>query len=90
MVVLIGAILSYRSVIRLGVHGVGGVNPGAVMAKVLSTDCSTGMIRVGFDKATSAMMAEIEYDKRAGYVGAFLAICGTLIWGYGDLLGLFL
>jgi hypothetical protein len=90
IVVLIGAILGYRSVVRLGIRGVGGANPLAAIGKVVSVDDSgpVQMLRVSFDAATSAMMAEAEYDKRAGYIGAFRIVVGTLIWGYGDLVGL--
>ncbi len=70
-------------------QGVGGATPVVVTGKIVSIDDSgpVQMARVGFDAATSAIMAEAENDKRAGYISAFLIVVGTLIWGYGDLLG---
>jgi hypothetical protein len=90
IVVLIGAFLGYRSILRLGKSGVGGVNPVAVMAKVISTDNTgpTTRVRVALDERTQRLLQEAEYDKLAGFVGVFFIVFGTLVWGYGDLVGL--
>jgi hypothetical protein len=90
LVALIGAVLGYRSIVRLGIEGVGATTPPAIMAKVVSIDDS-GPVQMGnfaIDEHTQRLLNEAAYDKLAGFVGAFLIICGTLIWGYGDLLGL--
>lgn len=82
--------LGYRSVVRLGVRGVGGVSPTVLKGKLLSTDNSGSVLkgRISYDEETSTTLKEAEYDKKAGYVGAVLLVIGTVIWGYGDLLGL--
>src|SRR5690348_7185482 len=38
LVVLLGAVLSYRSIVRLGVRGVGGVNTTVLRARLVSVD----------------------------------------------------
>lgn len=68
----------------------GGANPSAIMAKIVSVD-DTGpiqMANLAIDERTQAILNEAKYDKLAGFVGVFLIIVGTLVWGYGDLLGL--
>jgi hypothetical protein len=90
LVVLIGAVLGYRSIFRLGKSGVGGAQPIFVTGKSVSVD-DTGpvqMVKLAFDEPTQIILKEADYDKRAGFVGVLLIISGTLIWGYGDLLGL--
>ena len=60
-----------------------------VMGKAVasSDEGGTPRVTIAFDEATSKAMLEAENDKRAGYVGAFMIVIGTLIWGYGDLVG---
>ena len=89
LVVLIGAVLGYRSIVRLGVSGVGGAAPFAVKAKIVSVDNSgpVQMARVAYDDETQKMLTEYANDKLAGFIGAALIVIGTVIWGYGDLLG---
>lgn len=89
IVTLIGAILGYRSIVRLGKAGVGGANMSIVMGKAVASSYEGGtpLVTVELDEATSKAMLEAENDKRAGYVGAFMIVIGTLIWGYGDLVG---
>lgn len=87
-VVLAGAVLSYRSVVRLGIHGVGGVNTTVIMGKVESVDDSgpRQRVRLSLDEEKK-FLREVAADRLCGYVGAILLVIGTLIWGYGDLLG---
>src|ERR1700682_670533 len=71
LVVLIGAVLGYRSIFRLGSSGVSGANPNFVMGKLVSTD-DTGPVQrvnVALDKSTQSILNEADYDKRAGFVG---------------------
>lgn len=86
---LIGAILCYRSIVRLGSGGVGGANPSMIMAKVISVDDSGPIQRmsIGVDEETRKSIRQANIDSKAGVIGAVLTIVGTLIWGYGDLLG---
>lgn len=90
--VLVGAILGYRSVVRLGIGGVGGAAVIAAKATFVSVDDSgpTQKMTVRYDKETVNRFLEHERDKAAGYIGAWLMATGTLIWGYGDLLGKYL
>ena len=89
-VTLIGAILSYRSIVRLGKRGVGGAQPTALMGKGISVDDSGPVqkITLFYDDLTKTMLTEAARDNLAGYIGACLVIVGTAIWGYGDLLGI--
>lgn len=92
LLALTGAILGYRSIVRLGVDGVGGAIPTVVRATVVSIDDSgpTQMAKVSYDEATISMFRQAAIDRTAGYVGACMMIAGTVIWGYGDLLGMVL
>jgi hypothetical protein len=90
-VVLAGAILSYRSILRMGVSGVGGApNNGVSIGKVVGSfeDPENGrnMIEVERSQEDIAYERQILIDQIAGYLGAVLAIVGTVICGYGDLL----
>ena len=60
------------------------------MAKVVSIDDTgpTQKASVTLDESTQVALNEAEYDKLAGFVGVFFIVFGTLVWGYGDLLGL--
>ena len=87
-----GAILSYRSILRLGVSGVGGApNNGATIGKVIGSfvDEETGRRMLNVERSPEDIEYEhqIFLDQLAGYIGASLAILGTIICGYGDLLG---
>lgn len=89
---LAGAVLGFRSVVRLGVDGVGGANPTVVKATLVSIDDSgpTRMAKVSYDEETLSMFRQAAIDRFAGYVGACMMVAGTIIWGYGDLLGIIL
>lgn len=87
--VLAGAVLSYRSIVRDGVKGVGGSQVLFAKGKIESVDDSgpVQMVKLSYNEKTERAFLEAAIDQLAGYVGAFLLIIGTLIWGYGDLLG---
>jgi len=89
ILVCIGAVLSYRSIVRLGVGGVGGAPVMAAKATLVSVDDSGPIqqMKTKYDAETEGRFAQYELDKVAGYIGAWLMGVGTLIWGYGDLLG---
>lgn len=89
LLALIGAILGYRSIVRLGVHGVGGANPTAVIGKVVSVDDSGPVqkMKVSYDEETLKTLHQASIDRAAGYIGAYMLVVGTVIWGYGDLVG---
>ena len=86
IIVLIGAILSYRSILRVGLHGVGGTNATFLRGTVINTN-TDGTINFKYDAESNKLLKEAFWDKVAGYIGAILLVYGTLIWGYGDLLG---
>lgn len=90
LLVLIGAIMSYRSIVRLGIRGVGGASSGSGLARVKRTYIDEN----GFQSAEVEHSPEdVEHmrqksiDDLAGFAGAVFIIFGTIIWGYGDLLG---
>lgn len=86
LVVLAGAILSYRSIFRLGINGVGGApDSGATIATVTGyTD--DGKVLIKHSQEYLDSQRQVMLDKFCGYIGAILAIVGTVICGYGDLL----
>ncbi len=86
-VALTGAVLTYRSIMRLGVPGVGGVDTTFARGKIVSSDDSGQTVSVAFDEETSRSFAEADLDRVAGCLGAVFILAGTFIWGYGDLVG---
>lgn len=89
LLALAGAVLGFRSIVRLGVNGVGGASPTVVRATIVSIDDSgpRQMAKVSYDEETRLMLHQATIDRIAGYVGAYMMVAGTIIWGYGDLLG---
>lgn len=89
VVTLIGALLSYRSIVRLGTKGVGGVNTSFLKGTVVSTDDSGPIqkFKIACDQETKKYLYQASIDAIAGYIGAIFILLGTAIWGYGDLLG---
>lgn len=57
------------------------------IGKVVSTSDDGSRVTVAYDEETERRFREADLDRAAGYVGAFMAIAGTLIGGYGDLVG---
>lgn len=91
LIVLIGAILSYRSIFRLGVRGVGGA-PSATgrIGKLKNSYIDENGLQkaqVEFSPEDTEYDRQVELDKLAGFIGATYIVFGTIIWGYGDLLG---
>ena len=82
ILVLIGAILSYRSIVRLGVGGVGGASVVFAKATVVSVNDSESRqrVKIKYDAETIDKFTQQALDKIAGYVGAWLMVAGTLIW----------
>lgn len=89
IVTLAGALLGYRSVIRLGRHGVGGASMHVAMGKIVSIDDSGPIqtAKIKYDEETIERFRQDVLDKVAGYLGAWMIVLGTGIWAYGDLLG---
>ena len=89
VLVICGAVLGFRSIVRLGVKGVGGANTNAFIGRVESSDDTQPIrtLRISLDDETKRYLVQAAMDKLAGYIGAFLIVCGTLIAGYGDLIG---
>ena len=87
VLVLFGASLSYRSVFRMGLHGVGGANTTVTRGRIVSVDDSGPVQKVSieYDEKTARYLYEAQMDKLAGYLGVPLLLFGTVIWGYGDL-----
>lgn len=89
LLALTGAILGYRSIVRLGLKGVGGASPTAIMGTIVSVDDSgpRQMLKVSYDEETLSILHQAAIDRLAGYFGAGMMVMGTIIWGYGDLVG---
>lgn len=89
LLVLLGALMEIRSILRLGVKGVGGTNTSILKGKVVNIDNSSEVQKVGiaYDEETTNYLYQAALDKISGYVGAIFLIFGTIIWGYGDLAG---
>jgi len=90
LLVMIGAILSFRSIVRLGKKGAGGApSRGATIAKIKGSFLKDGrrMVQIEQNPDDLEYDNQVGLDKLAGYIGAIYAILGTIIWGYGDLLG---
>jgi hypothetical protein len=89
LLVIIGAMLTYRSIMRLGVQGVGGAPVSFGRGAVMSVDDSGPLqiVSVELDDETKEMLAQEQADKLFGYFGVFTILLGTVVWGYGDLLG---
>jgi hypothetical protein len=81
--------MGYRSIVRLGVEGVGGVNTAILKVKLRSTDDSGPVqkVNVSFDDETTRLLSDAALDRISGYVGVIWMVVGTLVWGYGDLVG---
>lgn len=92
LLVLIGAVLGYRSVVRLGIGGIGGAPVVLAKGTVVSVDDSGPIqkLQLSYDAETEDRFLQHQLDKVAGYIGAWLMGIGTIIWGYGDLVGKFL
>ena len=86
VMVLCGAILTYRSVLRIGLQGVGGAEPHFIRGTVMGTQ-ENGNVNIKFSEESRQLLREAFKDKLAGFIGIFLIIFGTLVWGYGDLIG---
>lgn len=86
---LVGAILGFRSFVRLGKTGVGGANPVLLRGTVESIDDSGPVqrVRLAYDEETKETLRQSALDRDAGAIGAVLLVLGTVVWGYGDLLG---
>jgi len=83
---LVGIVLSYRSIVRLGVGGVGGAQTTVIRGRLASTN-DDGTVNLTYDADTVEWLRQAQRDKIAGYLGAYLIVIGTIVWGYGDLLG---
>ncbi len=81
--------MEIRSILRLGVKGVGGQNASILKGRVVNIDNSGEVQKVGiaYDGETKNYLYQEVLDKISGYVGAIFLIFGTIIWGYGDLAG---
>jgi hypothetical protein len=89
LLALAGAVMGYRSIVRLGVDGVGAACPTAVKVKLVSVDDSgpRQSAKIAYDHSTITQYQQAAIDRLAGYVGACLIIVGTVVAGYGDFLG---
>lgn len=88
MITLIGALLGYRGVMRLGTKGIGGVTISMLKGAVVSIDGSgpEQKVKIAYDQETANYLYQVSTDAIAGYIGAIFILLGTAIWGYGDLL----
>ncbi|HCE1484113.1 TPA: hypothetical protein NJ323_001122 [Vibrio parahaemolyticus] len=87
LIVLAGAILSYRSIFRLGINGVGGASDNGVSIGKVAGYSEDGKMLIQHSEEHIRYYEQILLDKFCGYIGAILAILGTVVCGYGDLLG---
>lgn len=83
---LCGAILTYRSVFRLGLQGVGGAEPHFLKGIITGTR-ENGTVDFKCDLESQHKLQEAVRDKLAGFIGIFFIVFGTFVWGYGDLIG---
>ena len=86
VMVLCGAILTYRSVFRLGLQGVGGAEPHFLKGIITSTR-ENGTVDFKCDLESQRKLQEAFRDKLGGFIGIFFIVFGTFVWGYGDLIG---
>jgi len=88
--VLIGAVMELRSVLRLGVKGIGGANTSMLRGKLEEVDDSGSVQKINckYDDATTEYLYQAKLDEISGFCGALFLVCGTIIWGYGDLAGI--
>ena len=86
LVVLAGAVLSYRSIFRLGILGVGGAQDSGGTIATVTGYTDDGELLVKHSQEYLDGQQQILWDKLCGYLGSILAIAGTIICGYGDLL----
>lgn len=92
LIVLSGAILGYRSIVRLGVSGVGGApDNGMSIGKLKESYIDENGRQIGkvvLSNETIELEFQLLLDKIFGYIGVLLVIAGTIICGYGDLLAI--
>ena len=89
LVTVFGAILGVRSFIRLGSEGIGGATPFAEIGTCSGSRVEDGKVLVSFQPDDECIKAREEdrKDKVSVIIGLIHLIIGTVIWGYGDLLG---
>lgn len=89
IVTVLGAILGIRSFFRLGIKGIGGATPFGGIGTVKGTRMVRGKLMVDFelDEESKKAEREDERDKLSMVIGILHIVLGTIIWGYGDLLG---
>lgn len=66
--------------------GVGGTQTTVIRGRLASTN-DDGTVNLTYDADTVEWLRQAQRDKTAGYLGAYLIVIGTIVWGYGDLLG---
>lgn len=89
LVTAFGALLGIRSFVRLGLKGIGGASSPIKMGTITNSHMKDGKVLLGIKLSEESMKSEIEdwIDKISYMIGIIHALIGTVIWGYGDLLG---
>ncbi len=91
IITVLGALMGVRSFFRIGIQGLGGATPYFEVGIVKSSKIESGKILVDVDPEEESKTARKEdrKDKFSMLIGIIHIIIGTIIWGYGDLLGFF-
>jgi hypothetical protein len=85
---LAGVVLAARGLTRQARSGVGPSSPFSI-ADIVGSSMEDGqpMVQVVHSPETLAERREDELDAKAAGRGFVLAVIGTVVWGYGDLVG---
>jgi hypothetical protein len=90
VITLAAAVLAGRAIVRLGREGAkpsgGGFEIGTVQDSYYAPDGRL-MVRMKRRPEAIARVQESNRDAAAAALALFMGVVGTLIWGYGDLLG---
>ena len=81
--------MGIRSFFRIGIQGLGGATPVAEIGIVKGSRVEDGKLLVDIELTEESLKARREdrMDKRSMLVGIIHIALGTIVWGYGDLLG---
>lgn len=85
-IALLGGIMTYRSIVRDGIKGVGSGNPALLPGTIVGSN-EDGTVKFECNEEAKTFLIQNFYDRLSGFIGAWLIILGTLISGYGDLIG---
>ena len=91
IITLAAAVLAGRAIVRLGREGAKPSGSGIEMVAILDTHYTPdGRLVARTKRSAEAIARELEANKdaAAAALALFMGVLGTLVWGYGDLVGL--